>query len=336
MPAAHQDRIDRLKRLLELIPCRAHADDANYPDTSRLLIALAGILDPGCSPKARIRAIQRDLNELVQQGRIEVVASGSRPFRYRRTDVRDDHPAVLGFVLQQIQDLARDALPRKQLDRVWKKLAREEPVLDVREDRFRVLTDTLRLRPAEIRDQVLVAVIEALATRRVLHVIYRDGLGKRTRPILHPQALVQRGPRIYLFALKADEVDPVRLYALHRMIGAAVGEVLAREADGFDLDAAIRDGIADFTNGERIRLELKARGYVADLLLDCALSDDQVVEDEPEGSGFEIRIAATVPSSGQLFRWLMGCGDNVQVTAPVELSDKMLVQAKRIVSLYNT
>ena len=59
---------------------------------------------------------------------------------------------------------------------------------------------------------------------------------------MHPQALVQRGPIPYLFALKNDEDAPVRLYALHRMIRAeALPEMPARAAAGFDLDQAIAE-----------------------------------------------------------------------------------------------
>lgn len=69
----------------------------------------------------------------------------------------------------------------------------------------------------------------------------------RGEAVLHPQALIQRGPIPYLFALKNDESEPVRLYALRRMIRAeALMQVCARAADGFDLDRAIAGGQADF------------------------------------------------------------------------------------------
>jgi proteasome accessory factor B len=33
---------------------------------------------------------------------------------------------------------------------------------------------------------------------------------------------------------------------------------------------------------------------------------DHEVEDDPEGSEFSIRVRATIPSTGQLLRWLLG------------------------------
>lgn len=146
---------------------------------------------------------------------------------------------------------------------------------------------------------------------------------------------MQRGPVAYLFALKNEEEEPVRLYALHRMIEArALPEQPARAAAGFDLDQAIRTGKVDFGQGDLIDLELRARGYLAELLLVCDLAAGQTVEDEPEGSDFDLRIRARVPSTGQLLRWLLGAGDNIEVVAPPDLRHMVAVQAAKVAALY--
>ena len=126
----------------------------------------------------------------------------------------------------------------------------------------------------------------------------------------------KRGPIAYLFALKEDEPAPVRLYALHRMIRAeALTTQPARTAEGFDLDQAIAEGKVDFGQGRLIALELQVRGYLVPLLSVCPLSADQQLEDEPETSAFSLRVSAQVPSTGQLLRWLLGAGDNLEVIA---------------------
>jgi hypothetical protein len=61
-----------------------------------------------------------------------------------------------------------------------------------------------------------------LAQRKALGVPYRNAEGERAEAVIHPQALVQRGPVPYIFALKNDEDEPLRLCALHRMIRATV------------------------------------------------------------------------------------------------------------------
>jgi len=91
------------------------------------------------------------------------------------------------------------------------------------------------LLPAEFKEDVLLAALEALAQSRTLLAAYRDGEGTLTWQELHPQALLPRGPRLYLFALKNDEVEPLRMYALHRLTSAKVGEKPCRKAEGFSL-----------------------------------------------------------------------------------------------------
>ncbi|WP_338114219.1 WYL domain-containing protein [Thiorhodococcus mannitoliphagus] len=131
---------------------------------------------------------------------------------------------------------------------------------------------------------------------------------------------MQRGPIAHLLALENDELDPVRFYALHRMIRAAVmAETPARAAGHFDLDEAIAKGQLDFGQGELIGLEIRVRGYLAGVVDACPMAADQRVDDEPAGSDFRLRHWTRVPSSGLLLRWLLAVGDNLEVVNPPDL-----------------
>ena len=160
-------------------------------------------------------------------------------------------------------------------------------------------------------------MLEALTRAQTLVIGYRDAADKLTRPVIHPQALLQRGPRVYLFAMKNDEAL-VRMYALHRITSSALGSEPARQAADFDLDREIHNGNADFGDGTLIGVVLRARGYVASLLRECRLSADQRIEDEDEDSDFE----------------LLGCGDKVQVIEPAELRTVMAAQTAKAARLY--
>ncbi len=103
---------------------------------------------------------------------------------------------------------------------------------------------------------------------------------------------------------------------------------------GFDLDREIHSGNADFADGTLIELVIRARGYVANLLLECALSASQRIEDEEEESAFEIRVTATVPATGQLLRWLLGCGDKVEVLGPPSLRTVVAAQTAKAARFY--
>ena len=115
---------------------------------------------------------------------------------------------------------------------------------------------------------------------------------------------------------------------VQRMISAEIlVDDAARQVPEFDLDRAIAEGMADFGHGTQVALELRVRGYLVNLLIDCPLSKGQTWEEEPPGSDFDIRVSAQVPETGQLLRWLLGAGANVEVIAPEELRRVVADQA---------
>lgn len=329
--ATHQSRIDRLKTLLGLIP---GAGSAQFPGTAILLERAAPLYDQHRSDAARRRALQRDLEELIANGSVEIVNPGSKPPCYRRcrpaTDTR-----LWSYVRRSLRSAIDTHLPMRRFDALWRQLLDSEtdPGLGLGDDKLRIVADSLRLQPAEINEAVLTDVLDALARSRTLRVSYRSAAGQLSQPTLHPQGLLERGPRLYLYALKNDE-DSWRMYALHRIIRSEVGTEPARRLAGFDLQALINDGAADFSSGELIRLELRVRGYVVELLRDCPLAEGQRIEEEAEGSRFEARVHVNLRTSGQLLRWLLGLGDNVEVLAPDDLRRVMAAQATKMAALY--
>jgi hypothetical protein len=335
MTVAYHDRVQRLRRLEAALPKPGTKPD-DCMDGARALEILGEVYGAD-SASARRRALQRDLEELLKQGRIEVVNPGGKPLRYRRSaDAPDEDPLIWQYTLQQIHDLIAEAVPERRLDRLWRRLLSEVdgPLLD--DQRLRIIPDNVRLQPVELYPDVLQAVITALAQRCALAILYQDADAVRGEAQIHPQALVQRGPIPYLFALKNDEEAPVRLYALHRMIRADVlTGTPARVAAGFDLDRAIAKGKVDFGQGELIDLELRVRGYLAEVLRVCPLSEGQRIEEEPEGAAFTLRVSARVPSTGQLLRWLLGAGPNLEVLAPDNLRHVMAVQTAKMAAVYH-
>ena len=334
MTALHDTRLRRLKRLAACVSAPGTGSTACL--TARQLLALLGSDYSAKGDKARLRLLQLDLKDLIEDGRIEVVNPGQRPQRYRRAGVDDDEaPLLWQYTLHQIQELVAEVVPQRQLNRLWERLLIDTDGALLNAGRLRVIPDTLRLQPVELDPRILMAAITALANRQVLDVLYQNARGERAEVRLHPQALIQRGPIPYLFALKNDEDKPVRLYALHRMIRATIAAPIpARQADGFDLDEAIASGRVDFGDGRWMTLELRARGYLAEILKVCPLEPNQRWEDEPTGSDFEIRVYARVPATGQLLRWLLGVSDKVDVVAPPELRSVMSAQIIKMASIY--
>ncbi|MFZ1539045.1 MAG: WYL domain-containing protein, partial [Chromatiaceae bacterium] len=146
MSATYQTRIQRLRRLEAILP-RATTVPAECLDISRLLAILGDAYGQGTAASRR-RALQRDLDELVQADRIEVVNPGGKTRHYRRLagDPQED-ALIWQYTLQQVHDLIAEALPLRRIDRLWQRLLHEldAPLLDER--RLRLVPDTLRLRP---------------------------------------------------------------------------------------------------------------------------------------------------------------------------------------------
>lgn len=326
----HLSCLERQARLLDLIPFHSASD---YPGSS---VLLHKVLDSySGSDSARRRLIERDLEELLQTGQIEVINPGGKPRYFRRlaNDAAND-PRLLDYIRALSDALLKERLPSRRHERVWGKLrdSQQRPLLA--EKRFRAISDSQRLLPADIKPEVLVNVLAALIQRQVLRVGYRKPDGSFQRPLLHPQGLLQRGPVLYLYAFKNDETS-VKMFALHRMTSASVETGTARDDPDFDLDQRIHDGDADYGRGELIELHLRVRGYILGQLRECPLSEDQdIVEDEDENGALTALLTATVPATGQLYRWLLSCGANIEILAPEDQRNAVAAEAAAIAKIY--
>lgn len=323
---------DRMKILATTI--HQQSGQGVYLTTSQLLQRHESLYAEAASPAARKKSIERDLQRLVEEERVERTSTRT-PFTYRSCGARALVDAnERAYALHVMRAVVRDTLPQRSFDHLWPALLKDGAGLPLGEDKLRIVSDTLRLIPADIHPEVLTQVLRALVEETPLRVLYHSAQGKRSEPLLHPQGMLQRGPRLYLYAVKDDDRAVVRMYAMHRMIQAASTEDVFHASPGFSLQERIDRGQADFASGERIVLCLRARGYVADLLCDSPLSDDQRVDDEPNGSPFDVHVRATVPSTGQLLRWLLGCGDNIELLEPSSLRTTVVQQSMKMAAIY--
>jgi proteasome accessory factor B len=315
------------------------------------------------SKQAALRMLQRDIENL---GRIEKV-EGSHPPRYYRVDPgQNPHEEQWNALLEAVSQIGATGEKQGQPHRgdaptvvqLQERMGPvDAPVLG--RDRLRFISDNQHLQPALFSPEAFKKVIEAMLKNRVLSVNYRVANPKPgENPIrrgvrLHIQALLQRGPRVYVLAYKeiskedakegekeGDCAHPIRMYALHRILNTP--EVIEdKEAwldPNFSLDQYIAEGKSDFApqgKVNRVCLVLRARGYLADLLTECPLSSDQITQDEPEGSPFDkwVRVPA-IPSNGQLWRWLLGFGQNVEVLEPPELREALAREIRKMQDLY--
>ena len=78
-------------------------------------------------------------------------------------------------------------------------------------------------------------------------------------------------------------------------------------------------------------LHLRVSSSVSKMLTDSPLSDDQQVVTTDD---YTSEIKATVRSSEDLKRWLMGWGDEIQVLAPLSLRQAMIASTRNLMASY--
>jgi len=277
------------------------------------------------------RQVERDLNELMEAFTLDKddrsVPQGWKWLKGASADL----PAMTlseALSLRLVEDTLKSIMPVSMLEGLESRFrqARNDLAKLSKENRkakwankVRTVSPTLPLIPPVIAPAVLATVQEALLADLQIDVDYHamqyeDGKQKR----LHPLAMVVRGAVTYLLATALEDND-VHLYAMHRIHKVTrTDEPVKRPAD-FDLDEYIRAGSMHFGNGKAIRLSANISQFLARILEETPLSEDQKLKNE----GDQVKLTAIVADTWQLIWWLMSYGDNIEVTSPVVLRRKI-------------
>lgn len=279
------------------------------------------------------RSIQRDLKYLLQEGRVCKVKNQIGMPAYLRIEQSDEiNDGIWEYFVGHLKKDLEGIVSSAELAKLLNRFDLGEHGIKLDESKLCILSDSLRLQPAKINYKVFSTILRALKESCAVEVNYIDRQQKSSTPILHPQGIMQRGPRIYLFALKNEEAEE-RLYAMDRIRAAVLLSAPARQKADFDFNRHISEGRADFANGELITLKATVRGYVESLLYDCPLHESQVLE-PAAGNEMESMLTVKLPSSGQLLRWILAGGDNITVHEPLDLRGLIVKQLANAARLY--
>ncbi|MEQ1533778.1 MAG: WYL domain-containing protein [Sideroxydans sp.] len=185
--------------------------------------------------------------------------------------------------------------------------------------KVRVVSPTMPLIPPKIDPSVLSVVQEALLADEQIEVEYLGmGADEAKKSILSPLGLVVRGSLTYLVAT-AFEYDEVRLYALHRVQKATQSVRGVKRPVDFNLDEYIKTGGLHFGNGKMLKLKALVKPWLARILEETPLSQDQAMKVQ----GDRLQLTATVADTWQLDWWLTSQGTGIEVTGPVALSKRI-------------
>lgn len=328
----HYAAISRLIKILKKLPSRGAGITARE---------LADWLrDEGYDVNKR--TVERDLTELAVHFPL-YCNDKSKPYGWVwASDSAPDLPAVdlpEAMSLHLVEVLLQHLLPKAILESLAPRFRQARKKLNALADtnpnarwldKVRYVSPALPLLPPKIAEGVLDTVQDCLLQDLQIDVDYQRLEAEATQTFrLHPLGLVHRGPVTYLVATIFNYTD-VRLLAVHRMRAVKKIEEAAQRPEGFSLDEYIGHGALHFGNGKAFYMKAKVEDWLAAILSETPLAEDQQMEDV----GHEFLITATVEDTWQLRWWIMSQGAGIVVLEPVELREEIVVMLERTMKGY--
>lgn len=324
------DVLLRQWHLLKLIP--AHGNGATVAELLSYL--------EGEGFKTTTRTIQRNLLSLSSVFPILSDEDKTAPRWFWMRGASLDIPNLSitdALSIKMMQDYLTPLLPEAMLRALKTRFEQAESRLERVENRLsrwpakiRTVIPGQPLQAPVIVDGVLSVIQTALVEERQIKARYRGRYSQEiTEYVLHPLALVQRGPISYLVAT-AFSYEDVRLYAVHRFVSVELLEDETAIPDGFDIDVYIRNGALSFGSGEPFTLKLRVKADLKTTLSESPLSED--MEITQDGDAFI--VVATVQDTWQLKWWIRSQGPQAEVLEPLSLRGEFRESLEQTLALY--
>ena len=197
--------------------------------------------------------------------------------------------------------------------------------------KIRILPPGIALKHSISNPAVLDVVYRAVLEERRFRARYRNSGGQTRSHVVNPLALIFRGAQRYLICTLRRPDEPIQL-ALSRIEAAEILDDAAVRPAQFDLDDFIRRGSLDMPVApEMLALVFRVRREVGGFLMDTRLSEDQRVSED----GDWLEVTASVPSTREIRRWLLGFGADAFVVRPTELRDELVEVARQTIARYS-
>lgn len=333
--ATNQDTLIRQWHMLRLVP--------RYPQKATVQHVRGALQDEGF--EVTERTVQRDLNELSLVFPL-TVDDREKPYGW---SWQKDAPSfnLPGLTVPEALTLSLaeqhliTLLPVSMMHQLKPYFSAAHKRLDAEPqphrgrswlEKVRTVPPTQPLIPPKVLPNVQAIISEALLHERQAEIQYlKRGEKKEATYRIHPLALVQRGPMLYLYCRLFDYED-ARILAMNRITAATLLREAAIYPKNFSLDEKVDAGIWGFGGGEQISVELIFEQGYGDHLLESSLSKDQHIE---EMAGGKLRVSATVANTPQLRWWLMGFGAGVEVILPAHLRSEMATEYQRLCKKYS-
>jgi predicted DNA-binding transcriptional regulator YafY len=292
------------------------------------------------------RTIQRDVQFLATKFPLVTDGGSEKPYRWRWMEgaaafnlpgLSNTEALTFNFVERHLRPIL-PTITLEQLKPFFKaaseKLENLPDPIHSWLDKVRVIPPTQRLLPPKIDTKIQLVISEALMLDKQIKVTYqRSGEDTAEQHIIHPLALVERQPTVYLVCRNDSEENLWNL-PLHRFQSAHILEESSQRPNDFNLDAHLESskGLGFGGSGENIRLEAIFEKFSGVHLYETPLSQDQTISVLDDN---HLKITATVVNTEQLRWWLLGFGERIEIIEPPELRGLMLETANRLHTIYN-
>ena len=167
---------------------------------------------------------------------------------------------------------------------------------------------------------------------RKLEISYCNrGNTETQKGVIHPLGLVFVDNIAYLVCTFWEYQD-LRQIALHRIDSAQLLDEPSKTPPEFKLKNYIAAGNFDFPQSEgTIQLKCLFDPYVAKHLAESPINQTQELVPQPDG---RIQLVAEIENTAQLHWWLLGLGDQVEVTEPESLRNDIFQILSEAVEKY--
>lgn len=295
-----------------------------------------------------LRTVQRDLKQLAEIFPIEINDKNPRDYGWRWSKGQNLNISGLSIsealVMRMVEMHLTPLLPTAMLDGLQSIFNIAKNRLDDLDkhnrnptkywlEKIRVIQPTQNLLPPPVNKTVQTEIYQALLESNQLSATYRAfEIQQHKEYLLNPLGLIMRGTITYLVATAWDYPD-VRLYALHRFSQARVIDSPCKTPEGFNLDNAIANGLAEFAEQRHtISLNILCIPSLTASLMETPLAIDQTLQAHPDGRS---QITATVNDTWQLRWWLLSQGADVEVCLPRELRQEIRATLSKAIKFYD-
>ncbi len=304
MPRKHNDALPRDK-LLDLYQRLTLGSGKHFQaDVAREL---------GCSPQTVVRLIGVIERHLGKDAEIESGLEGRRRYYRLRSNA---HAKALGFSFEELhflaicRDLAAPRLPAGIVERIDRTLMSLALQLDEGQRQRPAGHHAMGFRPKGYIDYgphlaTIAGLRLAIEKRQVCRVIYRANGRGEARPYRYaPGRILAMGAALYVQGYRLSEGSLLRdrptTFSLHRIAA------IAPTGEHFSFDAADENAKGFGLNWHKPRrARILVAPEAADYVRDRIWSDDQSIEEHPDGS---LTLAVTSTSDKELNAWVWSFG----------------------------